>query len=561
MNISENTSQRISKIISILCLIFGIGSLIIFIPALRELIISLGEKYMHRSLNHWLWNARIIKWELQFFLSLCIILFINYCLNSKKYEEIITKQLQFFSWCFIFVASLFLIILACQSKDIWYDETFSLGLARHSIKDLIILTAKDVHPPLYYLILKIAMIIFPGSATAAKIISVLPIILIMVISNKFFSKEFSYKSSILFNLLFLSAYSTFEYSIEIRMYTWCMLFCMLCCIFSYYILTKNNIQSYLLYVLFAECGAYCQYWTAFGLALNFVLISILCLIRNKKNIKKILITAAIGIILFLPWAKVVVSQLTDVAGEYWISPITIKNVFEYMLYELPMTGILKIISIILVIYLLINTIKGIKNKNINSDFELVCFITPFMLIACATIISVLFKPVFQAKYALPLSYFVLFYIVISINKIQIKNKYALIITGACLLCIVFNSSNIFLSERITGRYNKDFNKMMEDNLTENTIFVFDKNIEKHIPYCIAYLFPNNEIYNYDLMPLWTSAYFYERSNLINDISGKKDLCFVMNKDSETLDEIKNTEYIMGNIANYREVKFYFKKSF
>ena len=36
----------------------------------------------------------------------------------------------------------------------WYDEMFSIRLIRMPIKELIEATANDVHPPLYYLILK-----------------------------------------------------------------------------------------------------------------------------------------------------------------------------------------------------------------------------------------------------------------------------------------------------------------------------------------------------------------------------------------------------------------------
>ena len=81
--------------------------------------------------------------------------------------------------------------------------------------------------------------------------------------------------------------------------------------------------------------------------MNFILISIICLLRDKKSIRNILITAAIGIVLYLPWAKVVISQLSEVSGEYWISKVTALNVIEYILYELPMAGIIKIISILL----------------------------------------------------------------------------------------------------------------------------------------------------------------------------------------------------------------------
>lgn len=560
MKFKEHSYSKLIKILKYLFIILGISSLIIFLPVVREFIISLGEKYMHRPLNHWLWNARMIKWEIQLICSICIILLMMYFSFTNKFYEIARGNLNILSLGYIIIISIILIFIACQGKDIWYDETFSLGLARHSVKDLIILTANDVHPPLYYLILKVPMLIFPGSVTVAKIVSVIPVILIMCTVHLFFSKEFSVKSAILFNLLFLSAYTTFEFSVEIRMYTWCMFFCVLCCIASYYIIKTGTIKSYLLYVLFAECGAYSQYWTACGLAINFVLISIVCFLRNKKSIKKILISALLGILLYLPWGRVVISQVSEVSGEYWIAPINIFDFIEFYLYEIPMYGIFKIVIIAFIIYFIIKSIRGFINHDNKSDYFIACAITPILLIICTSIICIVFKPVYQAKYGLPLSLFSVFFIVLSINEFNLSKNKNLLLIGACLICIVFNASNIFLSERILGKDNKAFTKMMDENLTANTVFIFDKNIHKHIPYCIAYTYPNNKIYNFDILELWTSAYFYDRNNLINDISNEKDLCLILNEDSVPPEDFKEIQYIKGNINNYPAVKFYFKKS-
>ena len=35
----------------------------------------------------------------------------------------------------------------------WGDEGFSIALAKMSVSDMMIATAKDVHPPLYYLLM------------------------------------------------------------------------------------------------------------------------------------------------------------------------------------------------------------------------------------------------------------------------------------------------------------------------------------------------------------------------------------------------------------------------
>jgi hypothetical protein len=62
------------------------------------------------------------------------------------------------------------------------------------------------------------------------------------------------------------------------------------------------------------------------------------------------------------------------------------------------------------------------------------------------------------------------------------------------------------------------------------------------------------------MELWTSAYFYERENLIENIDNEKDICLVLNKDTEPPVEFSNIDYIIANICNYPELRFYFIKN-
>ena len=41
------------------------------------------------------------------------------------------------------------------SINIWYDELFSMEFAKRPISELISLTARDVHPPMYYIVLRL----------------------------------------------------------------------------------------------------------------------------------------------------------------------------------------------------------------------------------------------------------------------------------------------------------------------------------------------------------------------------------------------------------------------
>lgn len=553
------TKKKYFYILILLLFITAIFSFTIFIPQVREIIIFIGEKLSGHSLKKEVWNPRLIKWEVELLCTFAVFLVL---LCFPKKIKLTSESCFYISWTFIIVFSILLLLVSCQSNDLWLDETFSLGLARHRLNEIIKLTAEDVHPPLYYVILRIAMLLFPNSVRVARIVSIIPIILILFIANIFFLKEFTSKLSILFNSILLSTYSIYKYSLEIRMYSWCLFFCFLCCIFSYYIIKKSEWKYFFLYVLFAECGAYSQYWTAFGLAINFIIISVLCILKDKSNTKKVLVSALLGILLYLPWAKVVINQVSVVSSSYWISSPTLSTFIDYILSVMPGQSITKIILTLFIIYFIVECIKCItkKEKTIFYLFTISCLITPLVLILCATIISFLMRPVFIARYAFPFIVFVFFFFVLCI----FNNKYyKKIITGFIFFSILFSFFNLYDSYESEKKMSKEYNffeQIMNEKLTEKTVFIFSENINRHIPYCIAYRYPNIKIHNYEISELWTSVYFYDRKNLINDLQGKKELCLVLNKDeipTELFSEIKPISLIVDDENG--PLDFYFFK--
>ena len=94
-----------------------------------------------------------------------------------KWDEIIG-----FLFFLISIGMLGFSVYFCFSSDIWYDELFTMGLANQSCGELILKTARDVHPPLYYLIVKLFLTgVRSGSplsqVVAAKLASCLPFFL------------------------------------------------------------------------------------------------------------------------------------------------------------------------------------------------------------------------------------------------------------------------------------------------------------------------------------------------------------------------------------------------
>ena len=84
------------------------------------------------------------------------------------------------NWCFIFIGIMF---WTSFKIALWSDESFSLLLIQKSYFDIIGTTMADVHPPLYYFILKFVVSLFQvfglsvdSTIVVAKFVSVVPFV-------------------------------------------------------------------------------------------------------------------------------------------------------------------------------------------------------------------------------------------------------------------------------------------------------------------------------------------------------------------------------------------------
>lgn len=134
---------------------------------------------------------------------------------------------------FLFVFSLVMLgrsFSLCFSNDIWYDELFTVGMAEHSYSELVRFTAADVHPPLYYCIVKLFVdlckLIAPGVGTVipAKMVSVLPYFGLLLYAVVFLRRRFGLFVGGLFLFCVTAMPQLPAYTVEVRMYGWALLF-------------------------------------------------------------------------------------------------------------------------------------------------------------------------------------------------------------------------------------------------------------------------------------------------------------------------------------------------
>ena len=146
----------------------------------------------------------------------------------------------------ILLGTLF-ILISCFHSNMWFDESYSIAIAKHSFKEIWQIGSHDVHPVLYYIMIRIVMLITNNSIVCARLPSCIPLILMSILGYSFIRKEFGNKAGLIFTFFSLFFPTLLTYAGEIRMYTWAMLFATMMFVYAYKIMNNNNVREVLSY--------------------------------------------------------------------------------------------------------------------------------------------------------------------------------------------------------------------------------------------------------------------------------------------------------------------------
>lgn len=241
-------------------------------------------------------------------------------------------------------------ILLCFSGDIWYDELFTVGMAEHSYGELVRFTAADVHPPLYYIIVKIFVelckLIMPGAGTVipAKLVSMLPYLLLLVYSVTWIRKRWGIFTGGVFSFCVAAMPQLPAYTVEVRMYGWALFFVTAAfwhaceCLMAELaagagtdsavgVKRRTAIRRgrYLhgsAFVLYSLAAAYTQYFAAVAVGMLYLYLLLMFLRRDRSRLREWFCYTAVSVIGYAPWLFALARQISAVRENYWILPLS-----------------------------------------------------------------------------------------------------------------------------------------------------------------------------------------------------------------------------------------------
>ncbi|MFH0929689.1 MAG: glycosyltransferase family 39 protein [Candidatus Moraniibacteriota bacterium] len=390
----------------------------------------------------------------------------------------------------ILVLSAALRVYQINDRDFWYDEAFTGVTVKANFHDMMAMTIKDVHPPLYYIFVKYFSFFFGYSVFGIRLFSAVFGVL-GVWAVYIFTKELFGRRAAIFAAL-VAAISPFaiQYSQEARMYA---MFVFLITIASYFFVKALKTEKTKYYLLWgAVLGAACL-THYMGLIFSVIYLPVFItwkIIGEKiyeKNInwqmikdflpsKKLLAGYGAALLVFSPWLTTFWYHLTHMGNNLsWIVPASFGDIFwniQMFIFGTPkgemsagmpnpneFYGVANNTAVtVLVIFLVGITIFLFKKRKDKEKISAVLILSAgFLFVVYA--LSLFGENYFVARYLVPAAYFIFVYLGLWLASVRLRTA---IYAMAIYITLMFTFQPYYYSQG-WNELKKDLPKYQNDN--------------------------------------------------------------------------------------------------
>ena len=336
----------------------------------------------------------------------------------------------------IFVFAAFFYTFNIGFSDLWSDEIYTKSMLDGSLSDFYTRFKNDLHPPLYYLGLRLFTALFGLNPITLRLFSVLGVLSTILLGYFAGQHIFGKQGALCFCLMLISLPMLAVYSHQARMYTWAAFSITGVFIYSCLFIKTGKNRDLVLLLVFTVIAMYIHYYSlAAAFVANLYVLLHLLLTKNKKWLHH-LFSLLIAILLFLPWLSLFIVQVKKVQHAFWVpevSPTTILHCFAIPFTEQFRTTGYSISMVILMYSLIVFTIFKSFAKSF-SEFRLVLRLSLIIFVGTlfvVMIISLFSQPVLFSRYVVAIV--VMLVIPPTVLFIQMKLKWLKMILIAIIL--------------------------------------------------------------------------------------------------------------------------------
>ena len=408
------------------------------------------------------------------------------------------------------LAAMVISMLIGLNQSVWFDEAYSIMLAKQPLDQLLYLTSIDTHPPLYYVLLKGWASIFGWSEFALRSLSVLALGGSIVIGGLLIRRMFGARAALIVLPFVVFAPFILRYGFEIRMYVIASLIGLT----ATYVLVKATEakavrQRWLLYGIYAvlvALGVYTLYYMAL-LWIAHVVWLIWRAMKQKKSLLKSewLVAFAGSVVLFSPWLPTFLKQLNNGALAPIAQPLSVENLLGIVSFNFayqptwqlsPFGSLLIVFVVCAVTYFAIQAYKIVTPKQHSYLVLLGLYMSiPILVLALVS----LQRPMYVERYLAHVAIGGLLFIGVAIALATSQQVTKRVWVTALLLFAILLSGTVHMAH--IGNYN--FQRAQQPSVRQASALVRACDNQTAVvagdPYVaieLAYYLPDCQIYFY-----------------------------------------------------------------
>ena len=267
-------------------------------------------------------------------------------------KDLLTRNKRLICWLAPACLGLLYMILCFVNmrQSIWFDESYSAYLTHFDFGKIWSLTAADVHPPLYYFILKTWAHFFGHTDFAMRSLSTIFGAITILFVFLWVKYKYGKRAAIVSSFLLSISPIFVRYGEEMRMYTLVTAILFAATYFMQLGIDTKQKKWWVVYGVLVALGMWTHYFMA--LAWFAHLIYLLWIYGKKFWTKKVFLCYVLAIVLYLPWLPSLLSQVHTVENGFWIGAAGVNTVVNYWTEAILFQKANKIINWFLILAIL-----------------------------------------------------------------------------------------------------------------------------------------------------------------------------------------------------------------
>ncbi len=483
---------------------------------------------------------------------------------------------------FLFIISIIYLIISSYigifEVNMWYDELYSLNMAKMPLSSMITAGSNNVHPLLYYFILKIFSKLFNlfglrNLEIVGVIVSLIPFYLLLTLSFTKIKNNFGLLCSGIFSLCIISMPQLLRYSIEVRMYGWAILILTASYIYIYEINKEPKLIKWVILTILTILACYTHYFAAVALFSLYLVFLLYILSKKRELLKNWLLSASIAVLAYIPWMPSLINQIHNVHKSYWIEPISIKTIISYFYYifspfhshingnAIISPDILGSIMLLCFLALIIYYIKDNNEKL--GNYPLYGLIAVILVPTIGVSVSIIYSPIFFMRYLIPILGILWLCFSIFLDNIKDKTAVFSIIIAFILIIGAINAITFINSENTNFNNELEQKEIYNQNIPNGSIIIYDG----FNSYITSMILDNNytTVYLENLKQPWKAEQLWKSnpSKYMDKILHKKAIenkkdninIFIVDK-NDKYSELKKSGYDLDIVYNKDNLKIY-----